>query len=418
MKKINWVKVNLTIFLLFFFLNYMLPVSVFAFEPSNDEIYNGIDVSVYQGNIDYEKVKQAGIEVVYIKSSEGSNFVDPKFERNYTEARKNGLKIGFYHYVTARTEEEARRQAEFFVSTISGKVADCKLAMDFESFGNLTKKEINSIGLTFLRTLEELSKKEAVLYSNAYTASYIWEGEVTKYPLWIAQYGVESPQNNGTWNSWQGWQYSDMGEIAGINAYVDRDKYTKDIFLSDGSEIPTPEPTPEPEPEPEPNPNPEPEKPTKTIIIKWGDTLSELALKYNTTVQELVKLNNIANPNLIYAGAKLIVPNNEPENSYTQIYVVKRGDTLSQIAQKFDTTVQIIAKDNNIKNVNLIYVGQRLKIQRSYIGDCGHILYTVRRGDTLWSIARRYNTTVANIVMLNRIKNPNLIYQGQMFRIR
>ena len=58
-------------------------------------------------------MKEAGIDVVYIKSSEGSGFIDPKFERNYEEAKKNGLKIGFYHYVNARTEEEAIKEAEF-----------------------------------------------------------------------------------------------------------------------------------------------------------------------------------------------------------------------------------------------------------------------------------------------------------------
>ena len=144
-----------TIFVSFIFLVYVLPLPVLAFEPSDDKIYQGIDVSGYQGNIDYEKVKKAGIEVVYIKSSEGFSYVDSHFERNYEKAKENGLKIGFYHFVTARTEEEAKRQAQFFVSLISKKKVDCKLAMDFESCGNLTKEEIKKIGIAFIKKVEE-----------------------------------------------------------------------------------------------------------------------------------------------------------------------------------------------------------------------------------------------------------------------
>ena len=158
---------------------------------------------------------------------------------------------------------------------------------------------------------------------------------------------------------------------------------------------------------------------TKTITIKKGDTLSCLAKKYNTTVQELVKLNNIKNPNLIYAGAELIVPYKKTSEDNTQIYIVQKGDTLSEIALRFNTTVTKIASDNNISNVNLIYPKQELKIQNSSISyDCGHTIYTVQKGDSLWTIAKRNNTTIANIVRLNRIKNPNLIYPKQMLRIK
>lgn len=321
----------------------------------------------------------------------------------------SGLKVGVYHYVTARTEEEAKREAQFFVSKISGKNLDCKLAMDFESFGNLSKSEINSIGLAFLQEVEKLSGKQTILYSNSYTSSNIWEGKNTYYPLWIAEYDVQRPQNSGTWNNWAGWQYTDKGKISGIDTYVDRDKFTKEIFLNDTSIVP---PIKEPDNEVD---NPTPNK-TKKITIKWGDTLSEIAIRYNTTISELVKLNNITNPNLIYAGESILVPVNNNEN--VEIYKVKPGDTLSHIAQQFNTTISEIEKENNIQNINLIYIGQELKVHSNCKYDCGHKLYTVKRNDTLWSIARRYNTSIANIVKLNRIQNQNLIYPGQVLRIQ
>ena len=210
-----------------------------------------------------------------------------------------------------------------------------------------------------------------------------------------------------------GWQYTDIGEIAGISGYVDRDKFTEGIFLSNQTEeIPLPDNTNKPS-----------AGGTTTIIIQRGDTLSRLAIEYNTTIARLVELNNIANPNLIYAGASLIVPSGETiqdndgnSTSGQTIYIVQRGDTLNQIAANFGTTAIAIAKENNIRNINLIYVGQRLIIP-THRYDLNHTLYKIQYGDTLWSISRRYGVSIATIVRLNRIKNPNLIYAGQTLRI-
>lgn len=389
---------------------YILVTPVCAFGPSPGNIYEGIDVSGWQGNIDYSQVANSGIQVVYMKTSEGINFVDPYFEQNYQNAKANGLKVGFYHYLTARSNDEAVAQANFFVSTISGKVPDCKLAMDFESFGSLSITQINDIGYTFVQTVQNLSGKEVVIYSDTYNASSVFGGALTNYSLWVAQYEVEEPTPNGNWENWSGWQYTDEGEIPGIDGYVDRDKYTDSIFLSNGSEpVPTPAPTP--------NPSPEPEN-TTTITVRWGDTLSELAIKYNTTVARLVELNNIANPDLIYAGATLIVPSSISGGSTSdeEIYIVKYGDTLSKIAIEYGTTVNAIASVNNIQNVNLIYVGQKLIIPVNRY-ETNHVIYKVKRGDTLWSLSRRYGVSIATIVRLNRIGNPNLIYIGQNLRI-
>ena len=105
---------------------YILIAPVYAFSPSSDTIYEGIDVSGWQGNINYAEVRNSGIQIVYMKASEGSSFVDPYFNENYENAKANNLKVGFYHYLTARSVEEAINQAKFFVSTISGKVPDCR----------------------------------------------------------------------------------------------------------------------------------------------------------------------------------------------------------------------------------------------------------------------------------------------------
>ena len=399
---------------------YILYNKTYAYGPASEKIFDGIDVSGWQGNINYLEVKNAGIEVVYMKASEGYSYQDPYFNENYINAKANGLKVGFYHYLTAKSEEEAVEQARFFTNVIQNKVPDCRLAMDFESFGNLNREEINQISLAFMQTVEKLTLKEMVIYSDTSNASNIFMGEITKYPLWVAQYGENEPTPNENWNAWAGWQYTDLGEIEGINGHVDRDKFTQEIFLNELSEIKKQEGNTQDNEQTNIGSN-------NTIIIQSGDTLSEIATQYKTTVAILAKLNNIQNPNLIYAGEPLLLPTKETieqtaeakttvTSSQHNIYIVKAGDTLFQIAKNYGTTVNAIASINNIKNINLIYVGQKLQIPANNY-DMNHTLYKVRWGDTLWSISRKYGVSIATIVRLNRINNPNLIYAGTTIRI-
>jgi LysM repeat protein len=98
-------------------------------------------------------------------------------------------------------------------------------------------------------------------------------------------------------------------------------------------------------------------------IVKSGDTLSAIAKKYNTTYQKIAQDNNIENPNLIYPNQKLKIYTNVLQGTNEIIYIVKKGDCLCNIAKKFNTTVEKIAKDNNITNVDFIYVNQKLIIR-------------------------------------------------------
>lgn len=96
-------------------------------------------------------------------------------------------------------------------------------------------------------------------------------------------------------------------------------------------------------------------------VVQRGDTLASIARRYNTTIGVLMQLNNIVNPNLIYVGQQLLIPDNKPGSSY-QLHTVQRGDTLKNIATRYNTTVTILAQLNQISNINLIYVGQVLLI--------------------------------------------------------
>lgn len=193
---------------------------------------HGIDISKWQGKIDFRRVKDAGIRVVYIKATQGTSYIDPDFERNYRDAEKEGLSIGFYHYVTARTAAEARNEARFFAAHINGKTQHAKPTMDFEDFGDLTRTEIREIALQFLISLEQETHHKPVIYSDAFNASHNFaDDRLREYPLWIADYGVERPDMENIWHHWSGWQYTDHGRIDGIAGDVDEDRFRKDILL-------------------------------------------------------------------------------------------------------------------------------------------------------------------------------------------
>ncbi len=193
---------------------------------------HGIDISRWEGRIDFERVRKNGIRIVYIKATQGTDYVDPDFERNYRDAHKEGLAIGFYHYVTARSINEAREEARFFASHIREKVQHVKPAMDFEVFGELTTAEIREISQHFLTTLEEKTKHKPVIYSDSSNASSRFaDDRFREYPLWIAEYGVTRPNMENPWHRWSGWQYTDRGRVRGISGYVDRDYFRRDILI-------------------------------------------------------------------------------------------------------------------------------------------------------------------------------------------
>lgn len=404
-------KIKLFLVIIVILISIFVIGNVYAIPPSSNTIYNGIDVSEYQGYVNYNLVKESGIDIVYIRSSEGTNFIDPYFRENYNNAKNAGLKVGFYHYVTSRSVEEAVIEADYFASVIDGTSPDCLLAMDFEYFGGLSSFEVNAISRAFLERLESVTGKRAIVYSDAYNAGNVFDSSISNYPLWIAEYGVNEPELYRNWSAWTGFQYSDVGRISGIDAYVDLDKFTENIFLDDTSAINNTGS----------DKYPQNNISNVTVTVEPGDTLSYIAYRYGTTVNSIVRLNNIQNPNLIYVGQRLLIRTTEnvKQGNSTVYYTVKYGDTLSKIAKEYNITVQSIASENNISNPNIIYVGQILRIQtlRYDVHATGNTIYLVKYGDTLSKIALRYNTSVNELVRLNNIQNPNLIYVGEKIRI-
>ena len=293
--------------------------------------------------------------------------------------------------------------------------------MDYEVFGGVSVGEINNIAQIFLESVKRLTNKEVIIYSDLSNSREVFSRELAQnYPLWIAYYGDYNQLRNieTNWETWQGVQYTDRGRVEGISGNVDRDIYTKEIFLGEISQIPQTE-----------NLNNTINTQTIYYTVQRGDTLSQIAQRYGTTVQEIASINNISNPNLIYPGQVFrILTNSTTNGSETRgtgsiTYTVRRGDTLSQIAKAYGVTIAHLVEINGIQNPNLIYPGQKIRITESNSTTLNETVqntrytYIVRKGDTLSQIAKVYGVSVSYLARTNKISNPNLIYPGQRIRI-
>ena len=173
-----------------------------------------------------------------------------------------------------------------------------------------------------------------------------------------------------------------------------------------------------------------------TYEVRWGDTLTGIARRFGTTPEAIMARNpRITNRNRIYAGMVLVIPSGSASGGVQPTaapggstgvareaidYIVQRGDTLSSIARRFGTTVDAIIQENpSITNRHYIQAGTHLAITMGSGGGAPSAprTHTVRFGDTLTSLARRYNTTIWAIMVRNNLSNANRIYVGQVLII-
>ena len=264
----------------------------------------GLDVSRFQGEVDWERVKAAGYRFAMLRAGYGDSTVDEQFRRNASECNRIGLPIGAYWFCYAATTENAAKEADSCIRTVSGYRLDYPVCYDIEQAG---ADYVEKLGISFTPALaRELVKSFcnrveskgyfAMFYSNqSFFNAYLGTALAKRYAFWYARY---TDTFDGT--DCGIWQYTSAGRVPGISENVDLDlayvDYPAVIRRAGLNHLSGTAPVPPHGPQ------------YITYVIQPGDTLSRIAQKYGTTVDALAKLNGISDPDKIYAGRTIRVP--------------------------------------------------------------------------------------------------------------
>ena len=346
----------------------------------------GIDVSEFQGFINWDKVKADGIEFAILKLGNiydyDANYKDSKFETNYKNARAQGIKIGAYIYNYCNTVDTLKEGLEWALEQLDGKKLDMPIYLDMED------KDIQ--GETVETLTEQCNEFAKYVKSKGYQVGVYANANWLKNELnmsdfdkdlsiWVAQYKVSKPQIENP----DIWQYTSDGSISGISGRCDMNYlYNEDIMKESGPADASDKRTVD-------------ELAQEVIDGKWGDgkdrksklekagydydevqdRVNEMLAKPKKSITEVAKdVINGKYSNGDERKKKLEAEGYDYDEVQTKVnqllgadvtktYTVKSGDTLSEIASKYKTTVDKLVKDNNIANANLIYPGQKIVIK-------------------------------------------------------
>jgi lysozyme len=197
--------------------------------PTNFKIH-GIDVSSYQGKIDWQRVKNmredsVHISFAFIKATEGILLVDPYFQRNWREAPKAGIPCGAYHYFRPRFS--GKWQARFFLQNVKTQKGFLPAVVDIEELDGVRPAKMREELDDFLKQVEAKTKVKPIIYSGLTFYQDYLQGYFDDYHLWIAHY--YKPQLSvGNAINWKFWQHSDKAKVNGINYMVDFDVFNGD----------------------------------------------------------------------------------------------------------------------------------------------------------------------------------------------
>ena len=324
-----------------------------------------IDISHHQppNKINYDELAKQ-VKFVIIRTQYGSNLIDRHYKTHHREFQKRGIPTAAYAWVRGVSINDMEKEATDFYN----RTKEFNPTFWFLDVEERSMNDMRAGVKAYQKKLRELGAKKV----GVYIAHHLYKQfniDVNDFDaIWLPHYG----KNNGTVTSRPSYpcdlhQYTDRGRLKGYDGFLDLNRLTG----------------------------------TKPLSYFIGEGNASAKTK-NTSKSTSSKTTS----------------------SSVTTYTVKRGDTLSHIAKRFGTTVNELVRLNNIKNPNLIYVGQKLKVSRSASSKSTNSpkaqqYYTVKKGDTLSHIAVRYKTTVTNLVKLNpNIKNPNLIFPGQKIRVK
>ena len=321
---------------------------------------NGIDISKWQNGIQLNKIK---FDFCIAKATEGLTYVDPCCDKYIQKVKKLNKPFGFYHF--ARPYNDAIKEADFFVDNTKGYYDDGIPCLDWEAEN---KWDVGWAKRWLDRVAQRTGIKAYIYMSESIANAYDWSSVVKAgYKLWVAKYRDNTADYNydmskaGTppkvknWKSYIMWQWTSAGRLDGYNGNLDCDAFygTEEDWNEDAHKVTmgvVPDKTPDIIEE-----KPSPEQVAQYIADGthgWGGVYGE---------ERWTKLATLGYNAM---EVQAMVDKIKAQEKITPVYyTVKRGDTLSGIASKFNTSIAKLVSLNKIKNPNLIYVGQKIRVK-------------------------------------------------------
>ena len=337
----------------------------------------GIDISKHNGNIDFKKVKEDGIEFAIIRigwiGNKENHTIDEKFETNYRQAKEQNLKIGFYVYSYVETKSAMESAIKWVQKQIKGKEFELPLFIDIEDtqISNLTKTELTNLCKQFCNGFDGITTG---VYANlSWFNNKLNVEDLEEYKIWLAQW-TDAKTHSAKFKV-DLWQYTSKGKVDGISGNVDLNKC---LNCTETEENITGKKS-----------NGEIAK--EVIYGKWGNG-EDRKTKLENAGYNYAEIQEIVNKKMsmtITEVAKDVIDGFWGNGNDRQELLEKAGYNYEEVQEKV----------NEILGVKLVKT------------------YTVKSGDTLSKIAKDNNTTVEKLVKINNIKNANLIYTGQVIKL-
>lgn len=314
----------------------------------------GIDISVWQKDINLSQAKAEGVNFTIIRGAYG-NKKDTAFETLYQRAKANGLGVGVYWWTRAVNEAQASEEAQILIDNVlKGKQFEYPIYIDVEDslLQNLGKAKVDSIITSALTTLEKAGYYAGFYMNRNWYNNYCNGASLSKrFTCWLAQWSSAEVSNFPMWQFGGETNYQRTNKVAGITCDQDYCYVDFPSIIKNGGFNGYGKGTPSPAPQPQPSRKLNEELANEVIAGKWGNG-EDRKNRLTQAGYDYYAVQSIVNQKL---GAG--------KSSGAEYYTVQRGDNLTKIANRYGTTVNQLVAWNNIANPNLIYAGQKLRVR-------------------------------------------------------
>lgn len=374
-----------------------------------------VDISHWQvpSKINYDKFAKE-LDFAIIRTQYGSKTVDKHYKTHHKELQKRGVPTAAYAWVRGVNIKDMEKEAVDFYN----RTKDLNPTFWFLDVEEESMKDMRAGVSAYIKKLRSLGAKKVGVYIAHHLYKKFNLNLKEADAVWIPHYG----KNDGTVNSKPKFdcdlhQYTSTGRLNGYSGDLDLNRIIRNKPLSFFTGKSNNKPAPKPKPK-----NDE----TYKVVTKLKGYKTAADAKNNKNAVASVNAGTYyvfnKSQGMVNVTKKKGVPgswinpkyNKGPNKSKVdKIHIVKSGETLSGIAAKYDTTVSKLVELNNIKNKNLIYVGQKIKVSGSAAK-----YHKVKRGDTVSELAQKYGSSIKQIKSWNNLDNNYTIYVGQKIRVK